>query len=987
VQGWAAAWIVSTDSDFESKLAYKISKGLKSTSEKEKRSSIKVVFELLAAYPDKYENESLETLKERFSSDLARFILHKTSRVYAEPKQAALRDDFIRRAIVNRKDEFGNTMLHLAAWNSNPDMFDYLVKLGADSSTVNDDGLTPFTLSARFGRWQMYEHIWKQHFTRPYWQFGKVQANLVDYSQFETGLSGIGTALSFRDLERFVKLLVLKTIAHEIESVPNNSDRSQKEQDAQQAQEKPGHDPHKSCTDSEAFDGSGTSFEDGGSGLERQMPVALISVVGNKETLRRKGGHGALETEPVNEKSISAVSDKGTSETSSVHNRVRTWCEKKIGSLLIRHIFGSKDSMQTSSSEHKSVRIQQYSSDFRSATELITLFRPSGWQTHAQKLMEKHVLSKWDNGFYLVHFADTVVPYGVLLLLFCLMWWQRKLSILEHHFWWSATTVVAPTPDSGVEGACGWEAIRHSYSGRLQATLIVYGVPSLLRLAWVQSRLKPMHLDENLDWKVTENELVSFIFMNLESLFHLSAAVLFVIIGVSRVVSPRSRDMFDCSVESLRTEKTCTAIAALVLFFNLFIVCKPYRGLGVLVQTMYRFLLKDVFHFLVMYGMLFVAFLLALQTLYNADREYLTWMDNTNTILPQVEKAQNLAYLANDNIPSNASSLLATETVLEGCWNKRQTLTDTALTLMEISFGDGLADSLDQARNKPYECAGFSPDSLPSGLLVFWVFVTNVLFLNMLIAMMNKTFDDEMKSIKSNMLLDLSYRIMRYERTFPEIADQIQQFDSNRGVSYISIRHLKLQVKKLLLVLKCLPEVHFLHFAFVDLISWIKTSKRLDHHQIDLWGLACKAVEINGFSQDEEIFCSNVIYRKMMSVSLDSKRRRLIELVERSWIRYPPLKGERGSSFDNQSREQSEQREYTRKCLGGLIYRLDSLIAALMKAHVSKELVPWEKKAEILRGLPTHSDGDSGDRAELPMRRGGLSSWQISQLINSREPC
>jgi hypothetical protein len=116
--------------------------------------------------------------------------------------------------------------------------------------------------------------------------------------------------------------------------------------------------------------------------------------------------------------------------------------------------------------------------------------------------MKTEVTWKWNKAFYLVHFADTVRPFGVILLLFGLMWWQRRLSVLRHHFWWSAQEVVAPKPSEsmGIEAACGWGAIRESSSGRLQATLIVYGVPSLLHLAWVQSRVRPSDIDEDLDW-------------------------------------------------------------------------------------------------------------------------------------------------------------------------------------------------------------------------------------------------------------------------------------------------------------------------------------------------------------------------------------------------------------------------------------------------------------------------------------------------------
>jgi len=41
---------------------------------------------------------------------------------------------------------------------------------------------------------------------------------------------------------------------------------------------------------------------------------------------------------------------------------------------------------------------------------------------------------------------------------------------------------------------------------------------------------------------------------------------------------------------------------------------------------------------------------------------------------------------------------------------------------MEISFGDGLANAIEQARTKQYKCAGFTADYLIGFLLVCWVF-------------------------------------------------------------------------------------------------------------------------------------------------------------------------------------------------------------------------------------------------------------------------
>ena len=75
-----------------------------------------------------------------------------------------------------------------------------------------------------------------------------------------------------------------------------------------------------------------------------------------------------------------------------------------------------------------------------------------------------------------------VIPYTWILLLFSLMWWQRKVSI-------DPGLVTAPDPKAGIEGACDWTSIKQSYSGTLQATLVIYRVPSQLRIAYVQSRL------------------------------------------------------------------------------------------------------------------------------------------------------------------------------------------------------------------------------------------------------------------------------------------------------------------------------------------------------------------------------------------------------------------------------------------------------------------------------------------------------------------
>ena len=727
----------------------------------------------------------------------------------------------------------------------------------------------------------MFRHIWERHFTIPYWRFGSVEADVVDYSQLETNMSGLGANLSSRDLGRNVDALIFLRIACELGSP-----------DAQPPD---------------------------------QVPA-------------------------------------------TVRSKVRAWCEKELGDVALGRIFPGTAGEDSSQSTEPG-RIQKRSPHFKSAVELITMFRPAGWYEHTRGLMRKLVLRKWSRGYYLVHFADTVLPFGLILLLFGLMWWRRRLSVLEHNFWWSDAPVAAPAPRVGPEGSCGWGAIRDSDSGRLQAALVVYGVPSLLRLAKVQSRLRPTDLDEDLNWKMSRDEVVNFAFMNLESLFHIIAAGLFVTIGAARVAGQRTGDAYKCDVSSLRTEKNATSIAALVLFFNLFIVCKPYRGLGVLVQTMYRFLLKDVFHFLVMYGMLFLAFLLALQTLHNANAEYLTWMDATDEILPRVERAQNLTYLANNNLPPTAASLLATETALGGCLTKRRSLVDTAFAMMEISFGDGLADAIEAARTKPYDCAGFTPDFLTSGLLVFWVFITNVLFFNMLVAMMNKTFDDEMEGIESKMLLDVSYRILRYERYFPELAERIERLD--QGESVFDFQYWKSLVEDLLLVLYCVPEIHFLAYLAWHVVPQIKQKSRESSE--DFWTMVRTALECAdpGGPSDGSLLglLSCLACKQRLFDYLKVSSRGLVALVTKTDLRHSP-----GAGVNQQASTGSPEAKAQRlACLDGLICRADSLRAALNRARVQTKQAgagsdaahgPAAAKGEGGKAKGAGAGGAAGDGAE-----------------------
>ena len=675
-------------------------------------------------------------------------------------------EDLLRTTVVNRRDEFGNTMLHLAAWNGKQEMYDHLIALGADPAAFNRSGLTPFTLSIRFGLWDVANHIWRRHFTSVYWSFGNVMAESIDYSHFESASNGLAAFVSVLEIDFCLDALIAYQLSKGHEGTDLTSSGKSKDRMAI---------------------------------MERQVEAKVGAWC-----------RGLLQRYLLEKLSSPIFKDDPTS-TNRV--RVRT-LPKETRELWARALTGKLESSEPRERIPDPFKIPARAEQVKSAVRLITMFRPEGWYEHWKDLMDEAILSKWSRGYYLVHVGDSLIPYCLLILLFGIMWWQRRLDVLEHRFWWAEGTVIAPEPLHSVENACGWRSIRDSYSGAIQAVLVLYGVPSLLRLSMVQSRFRPTDLDEDVDWKITAEELVNCAYLNLESVLHTVVAGLFFTIGVARVAAGEG-----CDVGYIRTEKNATSIAALCLFFNLFILCKPYKGFGLLVLTWYRFLLADLFNFLVMYSMIFIAFLIAIQTLHNANYAYIMWMEQTDTIFPRVEAAikvqfpfaneqgGNLTYLVNSNSPSWATQMLSTQTALDGCHSFRRTLVDTAFSLLEISFGDGLADALEQARIKPYNCAGFSPDNLLGYLLVLWVFLTNTLIMNMLIAMMSNTFDHQRENLTKIWLLDISKRIMRYESSFPELSRRISR--PEHIYSMINSSYWMTKLEDLALILYCVPEIHF----------------------------------------------------------------------------------------------------------------------------------------------------------------------------------
>jgi hypothetical protein len=512
-------------------------------------------------------------------------------------------------------------MLHLAAMNGQTEMLDRLMTLGANPQLHNRDGLTPFTLSARYGVWNAFNHLFEQHLTQTVWQFGNMERKVSDYTWFDW--RGIKTFVTRVDVERCIHALLLIY--------------------------------HKESSSENIFPPAVPYHHDG---AKREVHDSLCYKLGIVREKEKKWLEG-MACERMRPKIEAWLSGKASSGEGA----------------------GSGDdsgsNVPSGDGNYTGDDFDEYERDAeqRSAIRMITLFRPRGWFENTRGKVEHVILSKWNDGYHLVHLGQSLVPYFVLMLLFGCMWWKRQLHVLEHNFWWATpeatrglegvanhtvlrNPIVAnlselqllakashigsgpfenggiPPDVIGPDSACGWSGVSSSVSGNLQSLQVFYAVFSFIRLAYTQRRVRPSDLDEDEDMTITIDETINFVYLNLESLLHAILCGLYIAIWAARVSAGEG-----CSNFYVRAEKNSTAIAGLFLFLNLVTVCKPYKGIGLLVLTTFKFLVSDVFNFLIMYSTLFAGFLLALQTLHNANRVYLAWMDFAPWIFPQVTSA------------------------------------------------------------------------------------------------------------------------------------------------------------------------------------------------------------------------------------------------------------------------------------------------------------------------------------------------------------
>jgi hypothetical protein len=277
-----------------------------------------------------------------------------------------------------------------------------------------------------------------------------------------------------------------------------------------------------------------------------------------------------------------------------------------------------------------------------------------------------------------------------------------------------------------------------------------------------------------------------FVFINLESALCLIIAAMFIAIGAARVLAGSQ-----CNNFYQNAEKNATAIAAILLFSNLLNLLRPIKIFGVLFLIIYRVIVTDLFRFTIVYMTLFLAFLLAIQTIYSAENVFIqSIVDST-----LVESTSALATLRKSTTtPSSSDPAL--------CQNKVMSTSDTAFRLLTMSLGDGFNDILQDSRTRADQvCAGFKADGLLIIIFFAWIVMTNILEMNLLIAMLTKTFDTNMEISYDLWVLNITAWVLDLEKRFPELEKRAHR--PNR-----SIMSPKDWADDIILIGYCIPEIN-----------------------------------------------------------------------------------------------------------------------------------------------------------------------------------
>jgi hypothetical protein len=368
---------------------------------------------------------------------------------------------------------------------------------------------------------------------------------------------------------------------------------------------------------------------------------------------------------------------------------------------------------------------------WRSALEIIVAQEV---QEFAQDKMFNHLIDdKWRRFGRSMYIWRTVVPYLLLLATFAASVMLRGADVERGRESASAGLrcrdfIVWIREGDGEHGGTEDSAGVRAVRLALEASLTLIWSPWLVWKGWRQRRLRYRYLDVNEDGSLSWRDVLHFLHKNMHFLLDIAAAIAQTTAGVALL----------CCWHKIHTE--AMAVASIFLFCNLLNVLLPFKFIGVLLITIYKMLVGDITRFCLVFFILLLAFSIAMHLLLQR------W----------------------PNAESDLSDLSLGELVTKLLW---------------IALGDNLGD------NGQLLTSSAESFTLALTLYVAWVVLSSVLMLNLIIAMMGKTFNDNEADTHSIWIFPFAALVLKYEKLLSKRLHEAFR-SGTKVMRYPSLHHL-----------------------------------------------------------------------------------------------------------------------------------------------------------------------------------------------------
>jgi hypothetical protein len=356
------------------------------------------------------------------------------------------------------------------------------------------------------------------------------------------------------------------------------------------------------------------------------------------------------------------------------------------------------------------------------------------------ELINRLIIEKWTKFGRWMYISRTIVPYTSLLCLLSIVAYLRGAEI--HKEWFNLLHSENPVRVSSAAILCVWNlsstpsATNATYYSDtrhfqplshdpvctlvLEVLLVVIGAPFLVWKGW---RLRSwMHMRNAVIHGMHRSgsptdEVKVFWPKNMQFFLDVLSSLLIIAAGVSRTACNDSSELQFLSA------------ACILLYCNFLYVLMPFKPIGSLVITMNTILLHDVLRFLSAYIIILLGFSWGLFLLFQRSEGFAACSE----------------YSEEDSCG----------------WLPSADPTWMILRLVWVSLGDNVGDMQDVYAKTP------NP-TLTLLIYLLWVVLSTVLLLNLLIAMMSKTFDTHDDDTHRIWLFPFASLVLRYEDLFSQ---------------------------------------------------------------------------------------------------------------------------------------------------------------------------------------------------------------------------